>query len=65
MINWKRIKCFLTGGHIYKSGTTECNIDEETEMVTITDVCEKCGKRYCFTVPYSFFSDPYSSKIKE
>ena len=42
----KRIKCILTGGCKFKSGS-QCNIDEN-DVVTITETCYKCGKKYSF-----------------
>lgn len=57
-MNIKRIKCFLTGGCKFKSGTTvsECNDKEKT--CTITETCCKCGKKYSFTGTYKQFGIP-------
>lgn len=49
----KRILCFFTGGCKFKYGC-ESTIDENN-MVTITETCYKCGKKYSFTAPLSKF----------
>lgn len=49
----KRILCILTGGCKFKGGS-KCVIDDNN-MVTITETCYKCGKKYSFSVPYSKF----------
>lgn len=49
-MNFKRIKCIMTGGCRFKSGMTECHIDENN-MVTITETCMNCGKQFSFTIP--------------
>ncbi len=53
-MNWKRIKCKLTGGCKFKPGTTECHVDEN-DMVTITETCMKCGKKFTIVAPMRAF----------
>ena len=55
-MNIKRIKCILTGGCKFKSGTTQCRIDKN-DMVHITETCCKCGKQYSFFAPYKNFEE--------
>ena len=62
-MNIKRIKCFLTGGCKFKSGTTKCHIDEN-DTATITEICYKCGKKYSFSVPYKKL-EVYAEKVRK
>lgn len=53
-----RFLCWLTGGCKFKAGETECHCNDKTKMVTITETCYKCGKKYSFTSDYAHFNIP-------
>lgn len=50
-MNFKRIKCILTGGCRYKPGTTQVHIDDN-DIVTITETCMKCGRVRTFQTEF-------------
>ena len=52
MMNMKRIKCFLTGGHMFKSSDTESKYNDKEKTCTITETCYKCGKKYTTVFTY-------------
>ena len=62
-MEFKRIKCFLTGGCKFKGGTSQVQLDKK-DNVTITETCYKCGKQYSFTVPYSAFGEYVDIRLK-
>ena len=57
-MNSKRIKCFLTGGHNFKSGDTKSECNDKEKTCTITETCCKCGKHFYFTGTYKQFGIP-------
>lgn len=57
-MNMKRIKCFLTGGHKFKSCDTKSDCNDKEKTCTITEMCYKCGKQFSFTGTYKQFGIP-------
>lgn len=53
-----RITCFLTGGHKFKSGDTQCHCDDDKKICIITETCFKCGKQFSFSATYKQFGMP-------
>lgn len=51
-MNIKRIKCFLTGGRMFKSSDTESKCNDKEKTCTITETCYKCGKKYTAVFNY-------------
>lgn len=54
-MNTKRIKRFLTGGHMFRSCDTESKCNDKEKTCTITETCYKCGKQFSFTGTYKQF----------
>lgn len=52
LMNLKRIKRFLTCGHMFKSSDIESKCNDKEKTCTITETCYKCGKKYTAVFTY-------------